>query len=1020
MKRYFLLYLCTLIAVVATAQTTYTYSGTSTTLTVSADGKTATLNVATAGDFASWYNTISSSSEAPNTATLNGVTTKLTVTGNVNGDDLGKINAFPAAFVDLSALTTTTGLALNSSTKGLKLPVETDLASFSAGSLTYYYTLDNTNVAKLYVTGWGGGLSAALTNATELKSVYSLKINSTGSFNADDITAINATGVTISVLEFSGTNYTTVSITNTNVKFLNTGSSTYITTSRTSGISVAKITTNGYEITAYNGTPGGDLTDILTGYEALNPYKLSVEGELDEADFGTLIKCAAHRLNIEKATVATGTDPTKLSFEGVENDSIEYAILTQGLASILPDWASHFPNLKSAISYTLPTDATTFDASILGYVKVAGTLHDVVSVSGLYSSMPQLGSVTLSGNLKACDIANTKENINSNGHIYELDETGTAITTGIDPFTGVTGLSGQYNGPYKIKTIDFTNAVFERQRDMNIAKIVSSNVTSVKLPTSTAMDSIPSYCFNNCKSLTAICIPYNYEYLCDHCFYDDNPLIKITTTKKDSTEEYGHGDNTYTFSENLKYIGTQAFYNDNLISDVYCMATTAPKCELNAFDGATLYGNNSFTNSHPIQKTSYTANSNHYAVLHYPSDASADEAKHYTDVTRKYSIYDETQATDGNGKVLVWPTQVEFNRSIAQANTGYIWDDWTLSPLYSATGGATTTESLAAETNADVVKKSTSYDQTTYGGWHQFTLASSYSYSDNPQWDFSKIYDNNWWTICVPFDLTKSELLTIFGHDTTYPEVCTLKAVTRNSSTEVITLDFGKDLVAAKADDDIVITKDLAYMIKPQMDPAVLGNNFKAADHVFSYNNTTIAGAFDFPVNTDVTATDQNGSTTDWVYTFRGTFVDNYMPAYAFYLGWDNTANSVAFYYQGANASTKKKWNSFTSIVGAKLTATHVDHSGSITGNNYVPEHYDIACTDDVVFTAGGSAKADIVFGDGSTPTVINGVEIDNAAAGKVTGKVYNLNGQQVDANGSLNNLGKGIYIMNGKKYIVK
>jgi hypothetical protein len=83
-----------------------------------------------------------------------------------------------------------------------------------------------------------------------------------------------------------------------------------------------------------------------------------------------------------------------------------------------------------------------------------------------------------------------------------------------------------------------------------------------------------------------------------------------------------------------------------------------------------------------------------------------------------------------------------------------------------------------------------------------------------------------------------------------------------------------------------------------------------------------------------------------------------------------------------------------------------------------VPTHYEITCSDDV-FTSGNGAKIGIVVDGDDAPTAINGVNIDNAAITNGNSKVYTITGQQVNANGSLNNLSRGIYIVNGKKYVV-
>jgi hypothetical protein len=778
-----------------------------------------------------------------------------------------------------------------------------------------------------------------------------------------------------------------------------------------------------------SGTTTPTQTDVNTVLSTVTGT-LTVKGNVNGDDLSFLNAFGAETIDL---CAATGLTVDNMSFG--ENTKAKYVILPRELSAVKSSWFTNYTNLQSAISYKLPTSTTTTgtdgkttttysnDAELVAYVNVAGTLHDALCKSELcpniynYSLIIQyLKDVTLSGNLLATDIAMGNSNITEAGHY-------------IGVWSGHTNPG--LNGVSALKKLDLSGAVFARQNDMRISQLGLNKITSVSLPTSFKMDSIPSYCLNNCKSLTELCIPGNYKYLADECFGDNFPCTKIYTTYIDAdgngdlSKPIDNGVNTLTLSKNIKYIGNGAFNLDEKFTDVYIMAETAPVCKLWAFSHGTLYGWGGYNSTSPITRASYNgltngtaSNERTFGVLHFPSGLSKEETKKYTDIDRVYSIVDELQTTDGNGKTLIWPNQNEYNRSIAQANTGYTWNDWVEG--YTASGGDTKTSDLD---KTKVTATDTTYSAYLYGGWHQFVLVAAYNYTNpKPHWDFSKIKDNNWWTICVPFDLKKSELLTIFGFTatdgtTTYPKVCTLSKVTRVRPN--ITLYFGDDLVAkAKSDDDVVISAGVAYMIKPNMDEKKLGTNFVAADHVFEYTQSSETTKTLFPICPDgITAVDNSGASQyDWVYKFMGSYVNKTMPANAFYLGWDSKNSRVAYYYQGTTESKNKSWNPYTSIIGANLTATFVAATG---GNDaLVPAHYDIACSNDE-FTAG--AKTGLIFeADDSAPTVINGVEIDNAAANMVRGTVYNMNGQQVKTDGTLDGLQKGIYIMNGKKYVVK
>ena len=72
----------------------------------------------------------------------------------------------------------------------------------------------------------------------------------------------------------------------------------------------------------------------------------------------------------------------------------------------------------------------------------------------------------------------------------------------------------------------------------------------------------------------------------------------------------------------------------------------------------------------------------------------------------------------------------------------------------------------------------------------------------------------------------------------------------------------------------------------------------------------------------------------------------------------------------------------------------------------------------------GAGAKAETVFfsvDEEGTTTGINAVnERPETAEGKWNGLVFNLNGQAVGTYGDLEKLPKGIYLVNGKKRVVK
>ena len=91
-----------------------------------------------------------------------------------------------------------------------------------------------------------------------------------------------------------------------------------------------------------------------------------------------------------------------------------------------------------------------------------------------------------------------------------------------------------------------------------------------------------------------------------------------------------------------------------------------------------------------------------------------------------------------------------------------------------------------------------------YRGWHQFVLT-GYSYNDVTPMEPLRFFikDNDWWTICEPYDLTYSEMIDFFGtnrqgFDKQIPYLSKLMYVVRDVEKNKITLTFSKNLMEYK------------------------------------------------------------------------------------------------------------------------------------------------------------------------------------------------------------------------------
>lgn len=265
-----------------------------------------------------------------------------------------------------------------------------------------------------------------------------------------------------------------------------------------------------------------------------------------------------------------------------------------------------------------------------------------------------------------------------------------------------------------------------------------------------------------------------------------------------------------------------------------------------------------------------------------------------------------------------------------------------------------------------------------------------------------------WWTICVPFNMTKKQIDEVFGNGT---HVCLFSDVKRDAEglQKKITLKFVHDVYAHKTlkdadgkyatnfddnapaceDDDIVIYAHESYMIYPTK---------TNEDAVFVVKNyEPIAG---FPLPTIVKATDGTE------YRFIGNYTTKTggtetleriktitIPQYSYmYAKKKNEPNYKFWFYSG----TTMAWKANKCVV----QATAKD-GGTIDFTNFFGD-------------TTSKAKQVSIFGSddlNDKPTEIEHVEIIAGEQPKNNIK-YDLYGRHVSDNY------KGIYIMNGKKYI--
>lgn len=440
----------------------------------------------------------------------------------------------------------------------------------------------------------------------------------------------------------------------------------------------------------------------------------------------------------------------------------------------------------------------------------------------------------------------------------------------------------------KPEKIDLSDALFGEgndyhPEDMTISGFYANKdgIKEIILPTAVSQNTIPADFMNNCIGVTSICIPFNYEIIGERAFFNAHGLSHIYTTDPKNTAEepdnvkVDHGDGSFTFSANLKEIRSEGieskptFFGNGMqqkVFNIYNLAVEAPICRAYAFQGDLTWGNNGFKGNwtHPICRENYTNGSHVICMLHYPTESktytrpggTCVEAANYEDITRVYTLADETGAVDGSGNTRAWPRHAEFNRSFKQAINGYTWEGWKLYLDETAEY-----KEVVSEYSADIVKDAEQkYNQADYQGWHEFVLTENNIFVPfDPQTRYENFVEKDWYTICVPYDIKKSELLMALGvnadgnnkmvkrlkknadgttgleetvsvTEDLYPDVRTLVQVKRSVNERKVTLCLSEPLVTATKCQDVLIPKETrqgyTYTELEGTDPVVMKGGY--------------------------------------------------------------------------------------------------------------------------------------------------------------------------------------------------
>jgi len=556
---------------------------------------------------------------------------------------------------------------------------------------------------------------------------------------------------------------------------------------------------------------------------------------------------------------------------------------------------------------------------------------------------------------------------------------------------------------------------------------------------------IDKYAFAYCQELKAVRLPNSLVTIGDAAFLQCLELASITIPAK------------------VESIGHSAFARCISLMDVYVLGTTTvPNTPYDAFDSYTQFVNGSVnnvstywdqekgTNVGKVNRGSYmtTRNINNEnvttgaALLHFP-EGMGDIYSCETNRNSKYQGTFEASET--------WPDDYGITKWADATDLWYYWTNNNINPQ-SQNPNSDGAKALGYGdwTNSDINGGAT----TNTDGFKLFILTKQSDKED--VYVFDHIKKDVWNTICVPFDITAVQLEETFGNGYEVAEFDEVKYEDNK-----LYLNFTKNISEGKSGSDVVIEKHVPYMIHPNS--MAVDAEGKPAETTFTITGVSFT---DDDYNADATVMQDKaititGSNNAGKFTFIGIGHNNIydktnkigkrvlLPCNCYFLGTAKGATYPKFYRESAKDDGDRAtglWTNNCAVVLApgwkyEKPETYnvqsddyaVDENGTVTAgyqtwkSGYTMDPYKYPGSTSTTTTgAKVFSSFEFVVNDdplkestGETTGISEVVsECESNVPAAMQGKVFNMNGQCVGT--SIEGLPSGLYIMNGKKIVVK
>ena len=576
------------------------------------------------------------------------------------------------------------------------------------------------------------------------------------------------------------------------------------------------------------------------------------------------------------------------------------------------------------------------------------------------------------------------------------------VTMSSEDLKRICGMAEEENNFRNLNTLDLEFANFTNDNDLVNLKYMD-NLKTITFPRTTK--EIPQACLRDgsCE-IENVIIPDNAERSVDvgvQAFPQSLKTIKLGEVNPNGNSKIGQqaflGCTNLTsvdFGYGWKEIGTQAFFGCTALKDIV-LPEGVEYIRYGAFSGSAIEAIHLPNTLKKIEATAFRCH--HLKTITIPASVEMIEGQAFQENYALTDVY-----------VLGIHTKAENQAFYQHASASFIYtnpsntpplkrefykkEDGSNTPLamlhypkeakndyvneHSRTLGGTTNSMKAENGEIWPTKEDGKYtlQDGDYAGWKNFALVGENKEDDT--WDDNKRVDGKWYTMCLPFDMTAQQLKSAYGSKVEVVEFSDVEVVTKPNNDKIVTLKFKQPVTETKAHHP--------YMIHPSLHKGTQEGV-----------KTTIVGIKKQEEKQGSLDAQKVVKTADGVtYTFIGNYDKNkHLQQYSYY------------YYSGDNETQYK--NGFYKWI----------KSGSGTWTPYT------AC---VLMNKdnGANAKPSISYYlesiDGQT-TAIDTLPVMPAVRDMQQGKVYTITGQLVQQ-GTINlkALPQGVYIVNGKKYIVR